>query len=318
MSEHQNFLAENGYEVSAGYGTAVSTGEFDGATFTTFSDFSVRRRFPLYNVLTGKTEDLWLTAEQVKNLQNRLLQIQNEGQPHPRLFKLHEIGVPDRETYSRAINAGNHVQGHTGSHMTISSVMDLGGHWWCGNPTRFTTHPYFIPKEGKGGAYNSAYDVGSILFTTPDLGYLGADDGEIWQRGGHRRDMQVRVTLCTRRVAKVIEEAGVFGQYFPVGAARTDVNVARTEVREFATYYCADVQKVRDELEAVKSERDALQKEAATFGNTLMVNQRALDLAVEEAAAMEKRVTELETQVTDLLKQRTQPRRFNPLWGDEE
>ena len=86
-------MRDNGYEVGHTHVKALCRNEHEGVVYITTTDLCVYVSFPMLNVISGKTEELWLTREQYKNFQSLSHARELEDQPHPRLFELPKIGM---------------------------------------------------------------------------------------------------------------------------------------------------------------------------------------------------------------------------------
>tara|TARA_Y100000310_G_scaffold164863_2_gene164611 strand:- start:5667 stop:6647 length:981 start_codon:yes stop_codon:yes gene_type:complete len=305
-------LALNGMEIHHRNVTVFSVGTVEGREHVTANDFVVYTRYPLMDLITGEHTELWRAA-QVPTKENEYPQrfdgwtverAEHCRKPHPRTFEVFDKKLLPKADSSRI--DGNITPGYV-----TGVIRDKGGHLWSGDLARCSVRMYAVRKEG-------TFDEPKIQFITPYLTYLGKDGDPIWWTEHWDRDgkaIKRRLTICDHAVRKLIEEAGLWGHYFPEGKARTDVEVAKVElqqVRERAWDY--DKQKDRiAELE--KEVAGAHQETEATAEKLSTSKQEAGELKTANDELLETNAN-LTREVEALRKRMNRPRGFDPLWSE--
>jgi len=279
MSTHTWVMANHG--MHGNHATDLHRTEHEGVVFVTASDMQVYASFPMLNLLTGEMDELWLLKEQYENYRNN----REAKKPHSRFFELHTIGLPTHEEY-RAAQAP-HVEGYVHPSSSHSVIQDKGGHWWSGTLfDRVTCRHYFEDSTLEDGVYHPP----ELKFVYPWLQYLGADDDEMWLPKWHsRQGEKERLFLCSREVAKAIGEMGVWGIYCPQGAARTDVDLAKSEA---SVVRAAMVDGMEDRLKA-------LEEKSANSESRLTTAIKDKEKAEEAAGKTLDELTQLQKEAVD-------------------
>lgn len=285
---------------------AQEVGRFtqEGRTFVTTSNYQTYGEFPLYNVITGEEDTLWLTPDQVQKYAGVY---QDYDPVDPRIFDLHTIGIynPDRQHQKskKDIEPQAFIQGFLSPNSTKAITHDRAGHWWAGSCTRRFVRPYLGKKSTRA--------TPDIRFLVPDLGYLG-EGSEFWVDTWYNKGEKRRLVLCTRTVLEVIEELGVFEHYHPSPAAMTDPKLARVEATKVRDIQVEHIQKTAQQL---TKEVDRLEKAMAQKIEGEKFDARTITGLREEVESLRATNATL-VQENALLQQRRPRREFDALWGN--
>lgn len=342
-------IAKNGFEIHATGATVVHRNLHSGRTYVTTSDFNVYNEVPLFNVLTGKYHRLWLTREQTETY--RVYEVQESyPPPDPKLFEIHKVGFiekfverqkahkkklfkegklnedevveeidnPDKRAFLEA-----HI--HPGHLMSVS--LDNEGNLWVGDIDQPMLRPYTVMEysvpEGMLGDRKFEHPV--LRFMWPYLDFLGplegVEDPDTGEKGhwhvekwGRRDSSRTRLIISTYEVSKVIEDAKVWGFYFPLGEAMTDPDVARAECEALRASMLQHIVNDTEQWKLKVEELENRLDEAEAYGHQMREENRALTKANEELQAAHAEMA----QELALLKQRRSVRRFDPLWEEQE
>jgi len=133
----------------------------------------------------------------------------------------------------------------------------------------------------------------------PHLRYLNCvGDDEVWVQPWGRSDRKDRVTVCTHKVRKVIEDLGMWGHYYPKGEARFDEDLARQEClarkNELVTTMLADGPAAIEERKELRLENDRLTQERLAAERRMQAAEKSLkEMVARVPDDVEQALTEL-------------------------
>lgn len=279
-------------EVVTCHSTELCRNTLDGVTYITSTNLKVYISFPILDLHTGETDELWLDRKQHDHYR---VPPHRHEKPHPRMWGLPVIGlprVPDRGLKTR-------IEAFVGSALSMTIVQDGGGHWWV-TSDRPTVVAHVTVVEG----------CSELHFTTPWVQHIGPDNKEMWFEREHfsSSNSAERVALCTRKVYHAITETGMVGHYFPMGKARKDPELATQQALTLKTKVIAGIQqglvvtseKSKEELEKARARIDeevsinADQKKTIRTLQKTTVNLKGTIKGLEDSAETDRiRIEEL-------------------------